>query len=32
MKDWLKILIPSISLALAGLGGYYELKYRMAVA
>ena len=32
MKDWLKIIIPVISIALAGLGGYYELKSRVAVA
>ena len=32
MKDWLKIIIPVISLALAGFGGYYELKSRVAVA
>ena len=32
VKDWLKILIPVISLALAGLGGYYELKSRVAVS
>ena len=31
LKDWLKILIPFLSLALAGLGGYYELKARVAV-
>ena len=32
MKDWLKIIIPVITIALAGLGGYYELKSRVAVA
>ena len=32
LKDWLKIIIPFLSLALAGLGGYYDLKSRVTVA
>lgn len=30
--DWLKITIPAITLAMAGVGGYYDLKADMLLA